>query len=416
MLEWIVPIIIVVILVLYIAKMFLGEKQLLSLQQIQQQAEQGLSQGAISLGTEDKISTYEDELILLQDLQAFEKKVTEREYALRRFLLEMFLDKNPNPLRQEFNIQDYQEEAELFVRANEEEDIQAQFSLGARYEDGLGVPQDFEKAVYWYEKAAEQGHDLAQHSLGSIYVRVFEDFEKALYWFQKAAEQGDLLSQHFLDTLLAKGPSALHDSSKQNSKKMAELFVKAVEEEDAQAQHNLGMMYFYGQEEPQDFEKALYWFQKAAAQGEAQSQYFLGAMYHQGQAVPQNFEKAIYWFLKAAEQRNPSAQFSLGKTYEHGQGVPQDFKKAVHWFQQAAEQGNASAQYSLARMYVLGQGVQEDIEKAYLWTILAAEQGEQNAIKGKDILAKDLTPQQIEEAYKMLQAGFAAPPRKAPVD
>jgi TPR repeat protein len=33
------------------------------------------------------------------------------------------------------------------------------------YDRGQGVEQDDEKAVYWYEKAAEQGHGKAQLTL-----------------------------------------------------------------------------------------------------------------------------------------------------------------------------------------------------------------------------------------------------------
>ena len=39
----------------------------------------------------------------------------------------------------------------------EQGDADAQFNLGTMYGIGLGVPQDFAKAVKWYRKAAEQG-------------------------------------------------------------------------------------------------------------------------------------------------------------------------------------------------------------------------------------------------------------------
>ena len=36
-------------------------------------------------------------------------------------------------------------------------DASAQFYLGAMYDTGQGVPQDYPEAVKWYRKAAEQG-------------------------------------------------------------------------------------------------------------------------------------------------------------------------------------------------------------------------------------------------------------------
>jgi TPR repeat protein len=33
------------------------------------------------------------------------------------------------------------------------------------YANGLGVPQDYNKALYWYKKAAEQGYAPAKANL-----------------------------------------------------------------------------------------------------------------------------------------------------------------------------------------------------------------------------------------------------------
>ena len=38
------------------------------------------------------------------------------------------------------------------------------------YSEGLGVKQDYIKAVEWYKKAAEQGYSRAQHNLALMYV------------------------------------------------------------------------------------------------------------------------------------------------------------------------------------------------------------------------------------------------------
>ena len=41
-------------------------------------------------------------------------------------------------------------------------DASAQTNLGLMYIDGKGVPQDYQQAVTWFTKAAEQGHASAQ--------------------------------------------------------------------------------------------------------------------------------------------------------------------------------------------------------------------------------------------------------------
>jgi TPR repeat protein len=48
-------------------------------------------------------------------------------------------------------------------------DAVAQFALGRAYESGNGVPQRMDQAAIWYRKAAEQGNEKAQSSLGVLY-------------------------------------------------------------------------------------------------------------------------------------------------------------------------------------------------------------------------------------------------------
>jgi TPR repeat protein len=43
---------------------------------------------------------------------------------------------------------------------------QTQFNLGVKYAFGKGVLKDDKQAVYWYQKAADQGYAEAQSILG----------------------------------------------------------------------------------------------------------------------------------------------------------------------------------------------------------------------------------------------------------
>jgi TPR repeat protein len=61
------------------------------------------------------------------------------------------------------------------------------------YENGKGVPANFEEAAKWYRKAAEQGEADAQFALGRCYEEgkgVLADYEEAMKWYRKAADQG----------------------------------------------------------------------------------------------------------------------------------------------------------------------------------------------------------------------------------
>ena len=94
---------------------------------------------------------------------------------------------------------------------------------------------------------------------------------------------------------------------------------------------------------PKDLGKAVELYQKAADQGNADAQINLGWLYENGEGVPKDLRKAAELYQKAADQGNASAQDNLGWLYENGQGVPKDLGKARELYQKAADQGNQSA-------------------------------------------------------------------------
>ncbi|MCH8475883.1 MAG: sel1 repeat family protein [Opitutales bacterium] len=113
---------------------------------------------------------------------------------------------------------------------------------------------------------------------------------------------------------------------------------------DADAQFDLGDMYFEGYGVAQNFEKAAKWFRNAAQQGHAEAQAGLGYLYFKGKGGPQDYSEAAKWFRKAAEQEYDLAQLYLGDMYFQGRGVTQNHEEAATWFRKAAEQGLGSAQ------------------------------------------------------------------------
>ena len=72
--------------------------------------------------------------------------------------------------------QELKAKAAEYLKAAEQGDAEAQFSLGWSYENGYGVEKSYTKAVKWYSKAAEQ--ELAK------------SFTEAVEWLGKASEQG----------------------------------------------------------------------------------------------------------------------------------------------------------------------------------------------------------------------------------
>lgn len=67
------------------------------------------------------------------------------------------------------------------------------------------------KALYWYEKAAEQGDAQSQFCCGNMYFRGEGTewgepvFDKAFYWYEKAADQGNPQAEFALGNMYANG-------------------------------------------------------------------------------------------------------------------------------------------------------------------------------------------------------------------
>jgi len=152
-----------------------------------------------------------------------------------------------------------------------------------------------------------------------------------------------------------------------------------------------------------DYKEAFKFFSLSAEKGDADTQYVMGEMYWQGQGVPQDYKEALKWYRLSAEQGNADAQFRLGTIYYEGLEVPKDYKEAGKWFRLSAEQENSDAQYMLGWMYFEGQGFPKDYVLTHMWMNLAASNGNESAVKGRNIIEKRISPQQIVEAQRLVR-------------
>lgn len=151
-------------------------------------------------------------------------------------------------------------------------------------------------------------------------------------------------------------------------------FTKAAEQENAKAQYNLGICYYYGYGvQYRDRREAVKWYTRTAEQGNADAQHDLGYCYEFGEGVDKNLKEAVKWYTKAAEQGLPMAQCNLGVCYKYGNGVEKNFEEAVKWYTKAANQEYARAQYNLALSYDKGEGVAKNDSEAMKWYLKAVK-------------------------------------------
>jgi TPR repeat protein len=152
----------------------------------------------------------------------------------------------------------------------EQSDLKSEYILGLLYYNGdRGLDNDFKKAYYWFEKAAEKGDKGAQYHLGEIYANgrgVTTNKEEAANWYTKAATNGEDL-----------------------------------------AQYSLGYMYLKGEGVKKDEKMALMWFKRAAYQELPDAQGMCSYFYVNGVGVPQDYVEAYAW-LNLSVANNSSSE------------------------------------------------------------------------------------------------------------
>jgi hypothetical protein len=278
-----------------------------------------------------------------------------------------------------------------------------QYYLGKMYAD-FGNDQG---ALKWYTRAAEMGRVDSQYDLGYRYAYgagVPTDYNEAIKWLLKAANQGDNLAQEWLEAD-ARGITWL---------------TKIAEQGYAGTQWKLGYIYYSGDlGVTRDYDEAFKWVKKAAKRRYSGTAYdhkwwqlkFLndfGIMYYKGDDVSKDMNKAEECFEMGAELGDKTAQYNLGLICYNGEypwldGFIKDYKEALKWFTKAAEQGDADAQFYLGVMYQKGQGVIEDYVEAYKWYLLASMNGKDDP-GVKNSLRELMTTEQTAEAQNRAKA------------
>ena len=123
--------------------------------------------------------------------------------------------------RQIFNIacdeKDKVRSSKLFAMLALRGHMQSRCNLGYHFHFGMGVPVDYDLAVYWHTLAAEAGDACAMVNLGKIFSEKDGpkwDGPKAVEWFEKAVAKGDTWAMGELAHCLLCGECAGKDETR----------------------------------------------------------------------------------------------------------------------------------------------------------------------------------------------------------
>ncbi len=222
---------------------------------------------------------------------------------------------------------------EYMKRAADLGDADAQIRIGYMYEKGIGVEQNYEKAVENYKKGAEQGSDYGFFNLGVLSL------------------EGHGLKQSYENGIIYMSQSALmgHDLGF----------------------WGLGELYRDGEGVKKDNNMAADFFHKAAEMGNEEAQKSYDDMVSDGR-IPKDYKPS-----------EPSLKMDPDELCDRGlQAVEEeDYDTAYTCFLCAAEEGSARGQYDLGIMYANAVGLEQSTEKAEKYFTLAADQGDEDARK-----------------------------------
>ncbi len=145
---------------------------------------------------------------------------------------------------------------------------------------------------------------LGLYFIGKLLIKA--SYEKAFYYFQKAAENGYKVAQHNLGLCYRDGIGV-----KKNEKIAFELFKKSAEQDYIDGKFRLGYCYHKGIGTNINKAKAIDLYKIVAKKGYSKTQNNLALLYKKGDGIEKNVEKAFYWYRKAAENGNFKAQITL---------------------------------------------------------------------------------------------------------
>lgn len=163
-----------------------------------------------------------------------------------------------------------------------------------------------------------------------------------------------------------------------------------------------------------------------AALGNHEAQYDLGVFFFRGEDIPQDFSKAAIMWRLAANAGMIEAHNNLGFLTYYGKGVKQDYAEGIRLWRKAAEAGFPESQVHLAEANNDERYLIQDLVEAYAWAkagkhfaakMTEAKLGSRIAENAEQVLndvRSKLSPAKLSEAENRAAAYISKyPPKKA---
>ncbi len=268
--------------------------------------------------------------------------------------------------------------------------IEAQYQLAVIY----GSDSDYcdnDEALFWYKKAAEQGHVDA---LTALYEgeNISDDIEQIVIWKEEAAELGHIKAQYDLgeiyrDGFEGYGYCVIEPDSDEAEYWFREVANNICNKEDnsyfSQAEYELGNIYLNSYIKSlsiTDFDVAVFWFSEALKKGNGNAHIGLGELYYaryKSTSSEDDLNRSIHWFTEAkAHKRLGAIYYALYKS----SSSEDDLNRSIHWFIKAKDHKRLGDIYN--ERYTITSS-EEDFKQIISWYTKANAQYELGELYSK---------------------------------
>lgn len=283
------------------------------------------------------------------------------------------------------------EQKKSIFGAAEKGHVTAYAAIGDMYRDGNLVEQDYTKALEYYNKAVDGGYNVAkasatqidkvgrywapanagepkmQYYLGVCYrkgIQIPANEALAVFWLEKAAEQG----YHDAEYELAEFLSLKKPSERANDERIVALLRKAVAADHVKAKTLLGVCLYTGRGIKEDYDKAVVLWEEAVNAGDLDAKCELAGYHFTGRGMfnsGKDRDKAIKEWTEAADAGHVKSACKLGQYYAGGTGLfssGKDIQKGLKYLRSAATAWDKEAMVALAEVLADSKDAAEQLE------------------------------------------------------
>ena len=247
---------------------------------------------------------------------------------------------------------------ERLQKSADEGDSFSQYHLGLKLKDGIGIPQDFEKAAHYFQLAAQSGYvySMIEYALLLLQGRgVKKDVNEAKNMLKNAQMKGDIQAMYIYAMLLIE-ENKINEGIKLLRRSARNGFDKA--------QNKLGFFYEYGINIKRNEKKARKYYKKSSDQGNAKGMYSYADMLEHGKGGEVNLKECFDLIKLSAKKRYAPSICKYAEFLIEGKFVSKDIPEAKRLLIMAIEQGYSYANCVLGRIKLEGLDGSVNYEEA----------------------------------------------------